>query len=78
MNFEESICEKLKNAGDVRLKKMFGTYNVCLDNINLGLLCQNKWYLKKTDAGDNFIKEHNMNLETGIKGTSYIITDFSN
>jgi TfoX/Sxy family transcriptional regulator of competence genes len=42
MNFEDFVCEKLKNAGDVKAKKMFGSFNICLDKINLGVLCVNK------------------------------------
>ena len=77
INFEVFVCEKLKNAGDVKAKKMFGTYNICLNKVNLGVLCVNKWYLKKTPAGDAFLRQNNMVLETGIKENSYIITDFS-
>jgi len=77
MEFQDFVCEKLKAAGDTRAKKMFGTYNICLDGVNLGLLCQNKWYLKKTPGGDAFVAANGMSLETGIKGNSYIIMDFS-
>lgn len=77
MEFKDFVCDKLKSAGDVKTKKMFNTYNICLDGINLGLLCVNKWYLKKTPAGDKFIKENNIDIKTGIKDNSYIITDFS-
>ncbi|MCL2512316.1 MAG: TfoX/Sxy family protein [Oscillospiraceae bacterium] len=77
MEFKDFVCEKLKNAGDVKAKKMFGTYNICLDGVNLGLLCEKKWYLKKTDSGDAFTKENGLAFETGIKGNSYIVTDFS-
>ncbi len=77
MEFKDFVCEKLKNAGDAKAKPMFGTYNISLDGVNLGLLCENKWYLKKTPAGDEFLAEHRMEVETGIKGNSYIIRDFS-
>ena len=77
MEFQDFVCDKLKNAGEVKAKSMFGTYNICLDGVNLGVLCQNKWYLKKTPAGNEFIEENGMNLETGIKDNSYIITDFT-
>ena len=77
MDFQDFVCDKLKNAGDIKAKKMFGTYNICLDGVNLGLLCVNKWYLKKTDAGDSYIEANGIALETGIKDNSYIITDFS-
>ena len=77
MDFQDFVCDKLKNTGNVKAKKMFGTYNICLDGVNLGLLCVNKWYLKKTDAGDSYIEANGIALETGIKDNSYIITDFS-
>lgn len=78
MEFKDFVCEKLKSAGDVKAKRMFNTYNICLDGVNLGLLCVDKWYLKKTPAGDAFIEKHGMALKTGIKDNSYIVTDFSN
>ena len=77
MRFEDLVCEKLRNIGDIKAKKMFGTYNICLNNVNLGVLCVNKWYLKKTPAGDAFLNEKNISLDTGIKDNSYIIHDFS-
>jgi len=77
MEFQAFVCDKLKGAGEVKAKRMFGTYNICLDSVNLGLLCVNKWYLKKTPAGDRYLQENNLRLETGIKDNSYIITDFS-
>jgi TfoX/Sxy family transcriptional regulator of competence genes len=78
MEFQDFVCEKLKNAGEIRAKKMFGTYNICLGGINLGLICENNWYLKKTLEGDAYIKENGIELKTGIKENSYIIIDFSN
>jgi hypothetical protein len=76
MEFQDFVCDKIKSAGDVKAKKMFGTYNICLDGVNLGVLCVNKWYLKKTAAGDAYIKENGIILDTGIKDNSYIVTDF--
>jgi len=77
MEFYEFVCDQLKTAGNVKAKKMFGTYNICLDGVNLGLICERKWYLKKTAAGDAYLEEHQLFLETGIKENSYIVTDFS-
>lgn len=77
MEFKDFVCDKLKPAGDVKPKKMFGTYNICLDGVNLGVICADKWYLKKTAAGEAYIKENNIDTKNGIKDNSYIITDFS-
>ena len=78
MDFVDFVCNRLKGAGEIRAKKMFGTYNICLNNINLGVLCTEKWYLKKTDAGDRYLAEKGVSFETGIKDNSYIIKDFTN
>jgi len=78
MEFKDFICDKLKNSGNVIAKKMFGSYNICLDGVNLGILCVDKWYLKKTIAGDAFLAEKGLKIETGIKNKSYIVIDFSN
>ena len=77
MDFQDFVCEKLTAACDIKAKKMFGTYNICLDGVNLGVLCVDNWYLKKTAAGDAYIKVNGISLETGIKDNSYIVTDFS-
>ena len=47
MDFQDFVCEKLKAAGDIKAKKMLGTYNICLDGVNLGVLCVDKWYFEK-------------------------------
>ena len=82
MSFVENICRILSSAGNAKAKPMVGTYNIVLDGIKLGIICTQmgdggRWYLKKTPAGDAFLVANNMKLETGIKGKSYIITDFS-
>jgi len=83
MEFKDFVLEKLSATGDIKAKPMVGTFNIVLDGVNLGVICtrmgdSGRWYLKKTPAGDAFLAENNMQLETGIKGNSYIITDFSN
>jgi len=83
MEFKDFVLDKLKNAGEVKARAMVGTYNIVLNGVNLGLICtgmcdDGRWYLKKTNAGDDFLAKNNMKLETGINGKSYIITDFSN
>jgi hypothetical protein len=76
------VCSILKNVGDVKAKPMVGTHNIVMNGINLGIVCtrmgdSGRWYLKKTSAGDAFLAANNIKLEAGIKGNSYIITDFS-
>ena len=83
MEFKDFVLVKLKNAGKVKAKPMVGTHNIVLDGVNLGIICtqmgdSGRRYLKKTVAGDEFLRASNITLETGINDKSYIITDFSN
>jgi hypothetical protein len=78
MDMALNICSLLKNIGNASAKPMVGTHNIVLDGIKLGIVCTKmgdggRWYLKKTPAGDRFLAENNIKLETGIKGNSYII-----
>jgi hypothetical protein len=82
MEFKDFVCDTLKSLGDVKAKPMVGTHNITIDGINLGIICTRmgdggRWYLKKTPTGDAFLAQNNIKLETGIKGNSYIISDFS-
>jgi len=77
MEFQNFLCENLKNIGNVKAKRMFGTFNINIDSINLGVICGKKWYLKQTKVGDDFLKEKNIEIPIGIKGNSYILEDFS-
>jgi hypothetical protein len=82
MEFKDFVCDILKSVGNVKAKPMVGTHNIVIDGVNLGIICTRmgdggRWYLKKTPAGDVFLAQNNIALETGKKGNSYIISDFS-
>lgn len=77
------MCDYLKDVGEVKAKPMFGTYNINIDGVNLGILCADmgddgRWYIKKTPAGIAYVEEHGLALETCIKGKNFIVADFSN
>lgn len=77
MELQETICAILSGAGNAKPKKMFGTYNITLDGANLGLICDEKWYLKKTPNLTELLDQKGIRLECGVKKESYVITDFS-
>lgn len=77
MELQELICGILSAVGNAKPKRMFGTYNITLDGANLGIICGEKWYLKKAPPLTAILAERGIELELGIKGESYIITDFS-
>jgi TfoX/Sxy family transcriptional regulator of competence genes len=82
IELRDLILEILRDVGDVKAKPMFGTFNINLDGVNLGLLCvdmgNNRWYIKKTAAGSEFLAQSGIELESCIKGKNYYITDYSN
>ena len=54
-NFLDFVLEQIKNAGEIRAKKMFGEYGIYADGKLFGLVCDNKLFIKRTNSGREFI-----------------------
>ena len=61
--FADYVCDQLMVAGNISCKKMFGEYGVYLDEKIVGLICDNQFFLKKTEAGT----AHHRRFENLIK-----------
>ncbi len=48
--FVSFVCEQLSQAGRVRFRPMMGEYCIYLDDKLIGLVCDNTFYLKMTQA----------------------------
>jgi TfoX/Sxy family transcriptional regulator of competence genes len=55
--FVDFIIEQVVNAGEITAKKMFGEYGLYSDGKLFGLICDNKLFIKPTNAGRQFIGE---------------------
>lgn len=64
--FAEYVCDQLMAAGNVSCRKMFGEYGVYLDEKIVGLICDNQFFLKKTEVGRSMIEEHLTTVEEGL------------
>ena len=64
--FADYVCDQLMAAGNISCKKMFGEYGVYLDEKIIGLICDNQFFLKKTEAGQVIIEEHLGTVEEGL------------
>jgi TfoX/Sxy family transcriptional regulator of competence genes len=64
--FADYVCDQLMAAGNISCKKMFGEYGVYLDEKIVGLICDNQFFLKKTEAGQVMIEEHLGTVEEGL------------
>ena len=53
--FVDYIVEQIENAGEIKAKKMFGEYGIFSDSKIFGLICNNKLFIKPTNAGREFI-----------------------
>lgn len=49
--FVEYVCEQIAGAGEITYRKMFGDYGVyCREKI-IGVVCDDQFFVKKTEAG---------------------------
>lgn len=51
LEFVEYVCAQISAAGDITYKKMFGEYGVYCDGKVIGVICDNQFFVKKTEAG---------------------------
>ncbi len=49
------VLDAISAAGDVSARKMFGEYGVYCDGKIIGLICDDTFFVKITDAGRDFI-----------------------
>lgn len=54
-SFVEFVVDQIENAGNIRSRAMFGEYAVYADNKLVGLICDNKLFIKPTVTGRKFI-----------------------
>ncbi|MEZ5195713.1 MAG: TfoX/Sxy family protein [Bacteroidales bacterium] len=55
--FVDFVLDQIENAGEITAKKMFGEYGLFSNKKIVALICDNKLYIKPTEAGREFIKD---------------------
>lgn len=50
-DFVTLVAEACRLAGQVTTRKMFGEYALYLDGVLVGLICDNRFFVKQTGAG---------------------------
>lgn len=53
--FVEFVVEQMEDAGSITYLKMFGEYGIYCNGKIVALICDNKLFVKPTDAGRAFI-----------------------
>ena len=59
MNFVLFVVEHIKNAGVIEYRKMFGEYALYCEGKVVAQICDNKLFVKPTNAGRTFIGDVN-------------------
>lgn len=62
LEFVLDVCERLRNTGDLRYRKMFGEYLVYVDDKPMVLLCDNTAFVKILPALDDLMKDARIGL----------------
>ena len=75
LEFVEFVVEHIENAGVITYRKMFGAYTLYCEGKVVGLLNDNKLFVKPTKAGREFIG--NVNEEPAYPGAkpSFLIEE---
>ena len=56
-DFAQYISDQCSGAGEIVTKKMFGEYGIYCNGKIFGLICDDKFFLKPTKAGEKLLKE---------------------
>lgn len=56
-DFVQYISDQCSGAGEIVAKKMFGEYGIYCNGKIFGLVCDDRFYLKPTKAGEALLKE---------------------
>lgn len=57
LDFVEYVCEQLRGAGEITYKKMFGEYGIYCNSKIIGVICDDQFFVKKTDAGADILPD---------------------
>ena len=55
-DFVQYITDQCAGAGEIIVKKMFGDYGIYCDGKIFGLICDDCFYLKPTEAGKELLR----------------------
>ena len=56
-DFVQYIIDQCSGAGEIAVRKMMGDYCIYCNGVLFGLICDNKLYVKVTEAGEAVLEE---------------------
>ena len=55
-DFVQYVADQCSGAGEITTRKMFGDYGIYCNGKIFGLICDNRFYLKPTEAGRTLLR----------------------
>lgn len=72
-DFVQYVADQCADAGEIITKKMFGDYGIYCDSKIFGLICDNRFYIKPTEAGRRLLRTEQLRPPyKGAKNYFYI------
>ena len=59
-DFVQYVADQCAGAGEISVKKMFGDYGIYCNGKIFGLICDNRFYVKPTKAGQAVLRQVEM------------------
>ena len=59
-DFVQYIADQCSSAGEIITKKMFGDYGIYCNGKIFGLICDDRFYLKPTEAGRSLLRKEEL------------------
>lgn len=59
-DFVQYIVDQCSGAGEIIAKKMFGDYGIYCNGKIFGLICDDRFYLKPTEAGHALLRKEEL------------------
>mgnify|MGYP002626133533 FL=1 len=59
-DFVQYIADQCSGAGEIVTKKMFGDYGIYCDGKIFGLICDDRFYMKPTEAGRDMLRNEEL------------------
>jgi len=59
-DFVQYIADQCSGAGEITTKKMFGDYGIYCNGVIFGLICDDRFFIKPTEAGLSLVREKDL------------------
>ena len=77
-DFVQYIVDQCSGAGEIVAKKMFGDYGIYCNGKIFGLICDDRFYLKPTEAGRALLRKEELRPPYDSAKDYFYIADVDN